>query len=65
MKRHPTPQNGVQQLSPERAKALFERQVKRSQGMSAQEFTRRWKTGKITHPTPEQIRLSMLIPLGR
>lgn len=55
-------------LSPEEARALFDREARRLLGIPGTEFLRRWDAGEFDVDGPDHgklISLSLLIPFGR
>lgn len=57
----------IEYVTPEKTRAVFERLVGEAlDGMTAEEFIKRWDAGTIEDPDrPEIIRLSMLLPFAR
>ncbi len=53
-------------LTPEEARALFDRQARRYLGISGEGFLRRWDAGEVHwDDSPEVSRVAMLVPFGR
>ncbi len=56
---------GVDYITPEEGKEIFERQARKYMGMSGEEFIRRYRAGEIEDPDrSEVIIVSMLIPFA-
>lgn len=65
-----TTEQGIQFLTDEEGRQLFDTSARRTMGMSGEEFIRRWDAGEFAEIAddadhPEIMRLAMLIPFGR
>lgn len=62
--------DGVEFVTPEEARALFDREAEKTLGISGEEFLRRWDCGEY-QPVPDDTegrkiaRMSMMIPFAR
>ena len=62
--------SGIQWLTDEEARAIFDEQARKTMGMSGEEFLRRWDAGEFDaiaddRDHPEIMRLVMLINFAR